>query len=80
MGVDNGEPTEAGFQPEGTGGRSRGKKSNGKSLRRENKSTSALQNQAGSRKFPGACGSPLPDLWAQAYDCQASPKLSGLLL
>ena len=56
------------------------KKNNGKSLRRENKSTSALQNQAGSRKFPGACGSPLPDLWAQAYDCQASPKLSGLLL
>ena len=77
--MDNGEPTEAGFQPEGTGGR-RGQKSNGKSLRRENKSTSALQNQAGSRKFPGACGSPLPDLWAQAYDRQASPKLSGLLL
>lgn len=80
MGVDNGESTEARFQPEGTGGRSRGKERNGKSLRRENKSTCALQNQAGSRKFPGACGSPLPDLWAQAYDRQASPKLSELLL
>ena len=80
MGVDNGEPTEARFQPEGTRGRSRGKERNGKSLRRENKSTCALQNQAGSRKFPGACGSPLPDLWAQADDRQASPKLSELLL
>lgn len=51
-----------------------------KSLRRENKSTCALQSQAGPRKLPGACGSPLPDSWAQAHDCQASPELSELLL
>ena len=72
--MDNGDPTEVGFYLEGIGG------GDAKSLKRENKSTYALQSQAESRKYPGACGSSLPYWWAQAHDRQASPKFPELLL
>lgn len=74
--MGNGEPSEVRFYLEGISGGGGG---NAKSLR-ENKSTYAFQSQAESRKFPGACGSSLPDRWAQAHDCQASPKFPELLL
>lgn len=50
--MDNGEPTEAGFQPEGTGG-NRGKKSNGKSLRRKIKAPLLYRTKLGQGNFQG---------------------------
>lgn len=44
---------------------SRGKERNGKKFE-ENKSTCALQNQSWVKEISRTCGSPLPDLWAQA--------------